>query len=146
MTIEDGTELAPGQVFTKTWELKNIGTCKWSKAYSMTFVSGDDMDGIGTEISRAIDSGETARISVDLTAPGAPGTYRGYWVLADKGGNVFGETVYVKIVVSGDAAASTATPASTVMPTKSRHTSTPASIPPSPTSAPTDTLPATPGS
>jgi hypothetical protein len=30
VTIPDGTVIAPGTSFKKTWRLKNIGTCTWS--------------------------------------------------------------------------------------------------------------------
>jgi len=33
ITIPDGTEMAPGSVFTKTWSLKNDGTCTWNSDY-----------------------------------------------------------------------------------------------------------------
>ncbi len=99
-TVEDGTELAPGQAFTKTWQFKNIGICAWSKAYSIQYVSGSSMDGADTSIDRAVKPGEAADISVSLLAPPAPGTYTGYWTLADKNGTGFGEKVYVEIVVA----------------------------------------------
>ncbi len=31
VTIPDGTVMSPGQKFTKTWSLKNVGTCAWVK-------------------------------------------------------------------------------------------------------------------
>ena len=34
VTVPDGTTYAPGAAFTKTWRLKNIGTCTWSTSYS----------------------------------------------------------------------------------------------------------------
>ncbi len=131
-TIEDGTELAPGEPFTKTWEIRNIGTCAWSRAYSMKFVSGDPMDGFDDTIGRAVKPGDTAKISVSLTAPDEAGSYTGYWMLADKSGNPFGEQVLVQIVVSDEAASSTPTP-----------TSVPASATPLPTEPPTSAPTAT---
>jgi hypothetical protein len=43
VTIPDGTSLAPGATFLKTWRLKNIGTCTWTTSYSAVFSSGDQM-------------------------------------------------------------------------------------------------------
>ena len=40
-TIPDYTTLAPGEVFIKTWRLKNIGTCTWTNAYRVVFESGN---------------------------------------------------------------------------------------------------------
>ena len=43
VTIPDGTVMAPGQSFTKTWKLKNIGTTSWSN-YNLKFFDGEQMD------------------------------------------------------------------------------------------------------
>ncbi len=134
VTISDGTELAPGETFTKTWKFSNTGSCTWSSSYSIAFVSGNDMDGSDTEIDQSVSSGSTAEISVDLTAPEDEGTYTGYWSLADESGTVFGQKVYVQIVVSEDAATSTPT----VTSTESASTSTPTSVPATATPLPTD--------
>ncbi|RLC66117.1 MAG: hypothetical protein DRH97_07000 [Chloroflexi bacterium] len=45
VTIPDGTDLAPGDNFTKTWRLKNTGTCTWTSGYSLVFDHGDSMGG-----------------------------------------------------------------------------------------------------
>ena len=133
VTVDDGTEVAPGETFTKTWELSNNGTCDWSKHYSVVFVSGDDMDGEDTEIDQKVDTGESADVSVELTAPDEEGTYTGYWSLADASGDLFGQKVYVQIVVSDDVATSTptasATPSQTPTATATQATSTATSTP-----------------
>src|SRR5512134_797366 len=43
VTIPDGTRFSPGTTFTKTWRLRNIGTCTWTTAYTMVFDSGTQM-------------------------------------------------------------------------------------------------------
>ncbi|PIU90073.1 MAG: hypothetical protein COS63_04110, partial [Anaerolineae bacterium CG06_land_8_20_14_3_00_57_67] len=40
ITVPDGASFAPGAAFTKTWRLKNIGTCTWTTSYALVFVSG----------------------------------------------------------------------------------------------------------
>ena len=102
ITIKDGTVLMPGEPFKKIWRLKNTGACAWRGEYSLVFVSGYDMDGETTTINQYVAPGEEAKISVSLTAPEAEGTYTGYWILTDGMGNVFGETIFVQIVVSED--------------------------------------------
>jgi hypothetical protein len=69
------------------------------------------MDGDDVEIDEDVTTSSTASIAVSLVAPADEGTYTGYWKLATEDGTVFGETVYVLIVVSDDA--STATPTTT---------------------------------
>lgn len=123
VTINDGTVLAPGETFTKTWEFQNTGTCAWDEDYLLSFVSGTDMDGETTEIDQDVETGDAVDVSVSLVAPGSEGSYTGYWRLADADGNPFGQLVYVMIVVSEDA--STATPTAT--PT-TEATSTPTEI------------------
>jgi hypothetical protein len=90
-TVPDGTSFAPGASFTKTWRLKNIGTCVWTTSYSLVFVSGDPMGATGaTALPIEVKPGESADLSVNLTAPSASGHYRGYWKLKDASGATFG--------------------------------------------------------
>jgi hypothetical protein len=135
VTITDGTVLAPGEAFTKTWKFQNTGTCDWDEDYLIVFVSGSDMDGETTEIDQDVLSGATGNISVSLIAPSTEGTYTGYWRLATSDSAAFGQSVYVQIVVSDDA--STATPTATATDT-TESTSTPTA-----TTQPTSTFTAT---
>lgn len=141
VTIADGSVLAPGESFTKTWEFQNTGTCSWNEDYLLTFVSGNAMDGETTAIDQDVPVGYTGDISVILIAPSTEGTYTGYWRLADENGNAFGQSVYVMIVVSDDAATTTPTSTSTTESTESEATST---SEPTATAAPTATFTATP--
>src|SRR5215216_3343953 len=43
ITVPDGTVFAPGATFTKTWRLKNSGSCVWTPSYKMLFYSGEQM-------------------------------------------------------------------------------------------------------
>jgi len=99
ITIPDGTILAPGEVFVKTWELKNTGYCTWKADSSLVFFKGNSMSGQNTEIGKTLASGNQAKFSIELTAPDAEGTYTGYWILADKYGYPFGTPFFVQIVV-----------------------------------------------
>jgi len=140
VTIPDGTILAPGEVFTKTWKFQNTGTCAWTDYFEIIFVSGIDMDGEAAIIDQYVSPGSVANDSVDLVAPDAEGKYTGYWQLADDHGAAFGETVYVEIDVSSDAATSTVTSTTepTLMPT-TENTTTP-TLTSTPTETPTNTL------
>jgi Ig-like domain from next to BRCA1 gene len=137
VTIPDGTVLAPGEAFVKTWKFQNTGSCDWGEDFWITFSSGEEMDGDDTEIDEAIDAGDKAEISVALIAPDDEGTYTGYWQLSTEDGTVFGERVYVLVVVSDDASTSTATATTT-----STVTATPVTISTAtatPTTVPTST-------
>ena len=124
VTIPDGTVLAAGEAFTKTWQLSNTGTCDWSTSYQLTFISGDDMDADDVSLGEVVYAGYTNSISVDMVAPSTNGTYYSYWKMVDASGNLFGGTVYAMIVVSD--ASSTSTPTVTATGNTSTSTSTPA--------------------
>ena len=91
VTIPDGSSLAPGFSFTKTWRLMNAGNCSWTPAYKLVYASGDLMGAVGAvSFLHDVKSGETVDISVELTAPQQPGTYQGNWMLKNAQGQVFG--------------------------------------------------------
>jgi hypothetical protein len=95
VTVPDGTTMYPGQAFTKTWELKNVGTCAWTSAYQLVFVSGAQMGGPNSanfplQQGQTVPVGKNVRVSVNLTAPMAAGSYRGYWMFKNPSGQQFG--------------------------------------------------------
>jgi len=102
VTIPDGTVLAPGEIFVKTWILKNTGFCAWKESYRLTFFEGDSMSGLDTEIGKIIASGRQAKVSIELTAPNSEGTYTGYWILENKYDYPFGMPFFVQIVVKNE--------------------------------------------
>lgn len=106
VTIPDGTVFTPGSEFTKTWRLKNVGSCTWTTAYDLIFSGGDKLDGpSAVDFPGNVAPGDVIDLSVDLTAPDDEGSYRGNWKLRDGAGNVFGlgkagAAFYVDIKVS----------------------------------------------
>ena len=91
VTVLDGTSFKPDQDFTKTWRLKNIGTCTWTKAYALVFLSGDRMTGDKvTQLKANVAPGQTVDISIELTAPVELGKSTGYWALRNPSGINFG--------------------------------------------------------
>ena len=100
-TVKDNTEFEPGETFTKSWRLKNIGTCTWNPDYRLVFYSGDRMDGPKyQDLDEYIEPGETVDILIDLEAPEDEGTYTGYWKLQTDDGYYF-YRVYAQIEVEG---------------------------------------------
>lgn len=92
VTIPDNTVLESGQEFTKTWRLRNDGTCSWDSNYAIVFSHGDAMNSPPSVplTSGSVAPGEIVDVSVDLTAPEAPGTYQGYWKLRNSADQTFG--------------------------------------------------------
>ncbi len=99
VTITDGHQVYQGESFRKTWRVKNSGTCTWTNDYSFVYVSGDQMSGRNIYVPTTVAPGQTVDLSVDLIAPYADGTYRGYWQMRSQQGSNFGETIWVKVRV-----------------------------------------------
>jgi len=116
VTYPDGTIVTPGSNFTKTWRLKNVGTCTWTTSYAVVFSSGNSMNGPSTQaLTGNVNPGQTVDISLNLTAPGSAADYTGYWKLRDGSGVLFGQ-FYVQIKVQA------AAPPTTAVPPPSAHT------------------------
>jgi hypothetical protein len=99
VTIPDDTILEPNADFTKTWRLKNIGTCSWTPSYAVVFHSGESMGGPATQaLASNVNPGQTVDLSVSLKAPSSNGTYTGYWRLRNASGTSFTQ-FYVRIKV-----------------------------------------------
>lgn len=113
-SIPDGSIFAPGDTFTVTWRMRNVGTSIWTVAYLFRFYSGDAF-GAPAEITlgRIVLPGETVDISVLMKAPARPGDYRSDWVLSDENRSNFKDPVFLKITV---ATPPTPTPTSTTSP------------------------------
>lgn len=91
VTIPDGVPVDPAFVFKKTWRIKNIGTCTWTKSYKVVFVSGEQMGGVAAmNLPRDVAPGQTIDLTISMTAPFTPGFYRGYWQLQNPSGGLFG--------------------------------------------------------
>jgi hypothetical protein len=113
VTIPDGTGFNANTSFTKTWRLKNNGSCTWTTSYKLIFISGDAMSGPATQaLPSSVAPGQTVDISVNLKSPGTANDYQGNYKLQNASGVTFGTgaggggSFYVKIKVTG-----TATPA-----------------------------------
>jgi hypothetical protein len=87
----DGSTVAAGTQFNKTWRLQNIGTCTWTTSYQLAFYNGDKMDGPDSlTVPQEVKPGQTVDITVTLKAPGTAGSYRGFWMFKNASGQFFG--------------------------------------------------------
>jgi len=116
-SIADDTVFAPGQTFTMTWTLKNSGTSTWTAAYLLRYYSGNTF-GATKEIAigREVLPGGQIDISLQMTAPLIPGSYRSDWVMSTQNRANFKEPVYLRIKVAVPVTASP-TPKPTATPT-----------------------------
>ena len=91
VNVPDGTVMAPGATFTKTWRLKNVGSCAWSTSYQLVYFSGEQMGAAAsTAFTQNVAVGQTVDISVNMTAPSTAGSYRGFWMFKNANGALFG--------------------------------------------------------
>jgi hypothetical protein len=95
-----GTEVQPGENFSKTWKVMNNGTCDWMYQYSLEFLSANYPEQGGSQkLQRVVTVNDWAEISVNIDARKNPGTYTSYWRLSDGAGHMFGATLAVSYVI-----------------------------------------------
>ena len=91
VTIPDDSIVEPNKEFTKTWRLRNIGSCSWTTKFALVLISGDQMEAISPKMLEAnVEPGQTIDLSIDLVSPKEPNYYQGNWMLQDEFGNTFG--------------------------------------------------------
>lgn len=127
VTIPDGTELSPGDTFTKTWRIQNNGTCTWNSDYAVIFVDGSILGATSpiTLTVEAVPSGGVVDISVGMVAPETKGSYKGYWRMQNPSDLPFGVIFYVEILVNGAGGTQLSTSDGSTTPTVTIITPTP---------------------
>jgi hypothetical protein len=91
----DGAVYRPNDSFTKTWTIKNTGTCTWDSSYKLIFWSGELMGGATYyDLPETVAPGDDISISIFLQAPASEGIYVGYWRLQTPWNAVFGVGQY----------------------------------------------------
>src|SRR5574341_199782 len=116
VTIPDNMLIASNTAFTKTWRLKNTGTCTWDNNYLVAYISGATMSQQpGYWIvpqGQTVVPGQTVDVSVGMTSPVDNGNYASYWGLKKADGQFMpiqsganGNSFYVKIRVNTGVAA-----------------------------------------
>lgn len=122
VTVPDNTQMAPGQAFTKTWKVRNTGSCAWEAGFKFAFTGGDAMNGATYTLPSSVPANTEIDISVAMVAPtNKTGAIRGNWRMSTAAGQFFGDEVYVIIVVGG----------ATLTPTSGAPTATPTNTQPS---------------
>jgi hypothetical protein len=99
LTIPDGTVMAPGASFEKSWQVRNEGSCNWIRGYTLELEDGPPLGPLRRYSLPQAAAGETVAITVQFTAPEEPGVYRSSWRAHDLGGASFGVLIYLEIVV-----------------------------------------------
>jgi uncharacterized protein YkwD len=133
VTVPDNTPFSQQETFSKTWRIRNIGTCVWNENYSLTFSNGEQMGAPASIPLASTTPNETIDISVDLTAPAQTGAFVANFELRNANGDAipvdFGKYIWVSIVV-GEEVAVEITPGGAVTPTASPAVSAPCAYSP----------------
>jgi len=144
ISVPDGTVMAPGARFTKTWEIQNTGSATWGTGYYWRFEAGAPLGPVRRLAVSAVRPNGRVRFSVLMVAPRQNGRYRGYWQMTDPSGTVFGMQAWVEIRVGPEPAAATPTlPAPRPLQTATPRVATPPATRATATVAPIATATAT---
>ncbi len=108
VTVPDDSHFDPGQSFTKTWRVRNDGTCTWGSGYplnALAFYNGARMEApYQLPISGSVGPGQMLDITANMVAPSTPGMYTSEWMFT-LNGSYFGlgangsATLYTRIIV-----------------------------------------------
>jgi hypothetical protein len=128
VSIPDDTEMKPGENFSKTWRLVNVGSCTWDSRYAVVWFSGADLGLSQAQgFSEQVLPGKAVDITLEMVAPFSAGVYQSNWKLRNPQGMLFGigpgggSPFWVRIVVIPE------------------DTPTPTPVTPTPTPFPTST-------
>ena len=109
-TIPDGTQMDPGQTFTKMWKVQNNGGCAWAPGFKFGLIGGEAMGGKTLTLTEPVPVGAITELSIEMVAPSdRTGDIRGTWQLSDANGAYFGDALFVVISMGEPAAAATNT-------------------------------------
>lgn len=125
VTIPDYTHMDLHESFTKTWRIKNTGTCSWDGNYAAVYASGDKLGGPNTIPLTNTAPGATIDISANMAAPSTDGTYKVFYHLQNAKGTAMavddGASIWAIITVGKTVVYPSPTPA----PTSSTANTTP---------------------
>ena len=91
-TLLDGTQVDPGESFTKSWYVRNDGSLLWGADYALVMVRSSHPLGQSLDepaqipLSGTVLPGAEVKISIPLTAPETDGIYSAVYELRDGAG------------------------------------------------------------
>jgi uncharacterized protein YkwD len=116
VTVPDFSHFNPRDVFTKTWRMKNVGSCTWTSDYKAVYARGDALGAARSIPLTQTAPGATIDISTEMTAPANDGKFQIFYHLSDPAGNLMpiddGDSLWALITVGKVASSPAATPTS----------------------------------
>ncbi len=117
VTVPDYMHFDVRETFTKTWRIKNSGTCNWTSGYMAVFASGDRLGAPASVPLSDTAPNATVDISADMAAPNADGKYKIFYQIHDAAGKAIpvddGDTIWAIITVGKVVVPPSPTPAPT---------------------------------
>ncbi len=86
----DGTVFKPGDTFTMTWKIQNVGTTTWDNTYRVRLYGGERFGVADFNLGSTIAPEATISITAQMKAPSSTGAYNSIWVLTNLDGANFG--------------------------------------------------------
>jgi hypothetical protein len=99
LTIVDGTVVSAGSAIDKQWLVQNSGACHWDATYRLKWIGGDPLGAEQEQTLYPARAGTQATLRILFTAPTFAGTYESSWQAVAPDGNLFGDSIYIKVVV-----------------------------------------------
>ncbi len=100
LTLPDQTVVDPGSDLDKRWSVQNSGSCDWGSGYHLLRVSSDAFQATDEIALYPASAGSQAVWQVQLTAPFEPGEHVSIWQARAPDGALFGEQVYLWVIVA----------------------------------------------
>ena len=103
VTVNDNTRIEAGAPFTKTWQLRNSGTCAWDAGYTLRFIRGNRMNSPAAVPLSETAPNATLNLSVGLKAPTRDGVFTALYEIRNPQGKIIPigltKSIWVKIMV-----------------------------------------------
>jgi Ig-like domain from next to BRCA1 gene len=110
LTLPDGAQVLPGVVMDKRWQMLNRGECAWGPGYRLVQIGESRIEGPAELALYPAVAGAQAVWQVSLVAPSEEGEFISRWRAQAPDGTLFGDEVYVLIVVDASPLTPTAIP------------------------------------
>jgi len=99
LTFEDNTIVSVGSSIDKQWLVQNSGSCDWDSTYRLKWIGGDSLGADQEQAIYPARAGTQATLRILFTAPSFIGIFESSWQAVSPDGNLFGDPVYIQVVV-----------------------------------------------
>jgi len=105
VTVPDNMTVAPGEVISKVWRVRNDSQLAWPENCQLIHIGGQSFGFVATPVRGGVAPGTEADISTTLTVPTAPGCHQCFFRLSAES-RKFGQRLWVSVIVKGASSSS----------------------------------------